>query len=356
MVHFAGLLDGAVGAGASDDEGGAEEDAGEGADADGLFEVGFIGGAGGFGGVDDADVGGAHGGGDAGLFELGEHGVVELAVGIDFAFEDVVLDGFFAFAGDLVGLIGVGGLEELFAAGGVFVFVFDAAEDGGAITVEGGLEGGEFGLGAADFGVVGGVDGGEVGDLDAEVAHFGGGFAEGGVVENVGEGFGAGFLGEFVGGLAGDAGGGGGGEFLLELFEFLFGDVGFFVVGEEEAGGAGVLLEGIFGFFEFDAHVIELAGEPVGGFLGGFPAGFEILFDEFGGEGVEEVGGELGVGGIGGDFDDAGLAGGAGFDGSDDLAEDLVGGLGGVGSETWRRRRQVARREDSERVMSEDLS
>jgi hypothetical protein len=138
-------------------------------------------------------------------------------------------------------------------------------------------------------------------------------------------------LGEFEGRLTGDAGGGGGREFLLELFEFLFGDVGFFVAGKHEAGGAGVLLEVVFGTFEFDAHVIELAGEPIGGLFGGFPARFEVLIDEFGGEGVEEGGGEAGVGGIGGDFDDAGLAGGAGFGGAGDGVEGGVSGAGGVG-------------------------
>ncbi len=198
---------------------------------------------------------------------------------------------------------------------------------------KGGLEDGEFGLGAADFIVIGGVDGAEVGDLATEVAHFGGGVAEGGVVQDVREGIGAGALGELIGGLAGDAGGGSGGEFLLELFELLFGDVGFFVVGKEQAGLAGVLLEVVFGAFEFDAHVIELMAEPFGGFFGGFPAGFEVLLDEFGGEGVEEGGGEVGIGGIGGDFDDAGLASGAGFDGASDLAELLVdeGGVVGFG-------------------------
>ncbi len=297
-----------------------------------MLAVGFIGAHGDFGGIDDADVGGAHGGRDGGLLELGEHGVVKLAVGIDFALEDVVLDGFFAFAGDLLSLGVIGGLEELFAAEGILKFVFDAAEDGGAVVFEGGLEDGEFGLEAADLIVIGGVDGAEVGDLGVEVADFGGGVAEGGVVEDVGEGVGAGGLGEFEGGLAGDAGGGGGGEFGLEHFEFFFGDVGFFV-GEEEAGLAGVLLEVIFGAFELDAHVVELVGEPLGGFFGGFPAGFEVLIDEFGGDGVDEERGEGGVGGIGGDFDDAGLAGGAGFEGFDGIGELLVeeGGLIGVG-------------------------
>ena len=75
----------------------------------------------------------------------------------------------------------------------------------------------------------------------------------------------------------------------------------------------GVGLEAVFGSLQADAHVVQLAGEPFAGVLGGLPARLEVLIDEFAGEGIREVGGDLGTHGVDGDFDDTGLAGGADF-------------------------------------------
>src|SRR5450755_4421954 len=60
--------------------------------------------AGDFGGIDDTNVAGAHGGGDTRLFELLQHGIVELAVAVGFPFQDAVLNRLLSFAAHPRGL------------------------------------------------------------------------------------------------------------------------------------------------------------------------------------------------------------------------------------------------------------
>ena len=86
--------------------------------------------------IDDADVAGAHGGGDGRFLDALEHTFVKLAGAVDFALEDVVLDGFFGFGGDQFGLGGIAGGEQRFAAAGLLEIVADAVNDSFALTIE----------------------------------------------------------------------------------------------------------------------------------------------------------------------------------------------------------------------------
>ena len=101
------------------------------------------------------------------------------------------------------------------------------------------------------------------------------------------------------------------GELLLKLPKLFFGDIPldelrtYLFGGEQQPGGAGVALEFVLGFFELDADVVHLACEPFARLLCGFPARLEVLLAELGGEGVGEVGGELWIGGVVEDFDEA---------------------------------------------------
>ena len=128
----------------------------------------------------------------------------------------------------------------------------------------------------------------------------------------------------------GDAIGLGAGEFLLELAELLIGDIIFFR-GEEQAGRAGIVLELLFGFLELDANVFHLPGEPLAGLLGGLPAGFEILADELGGEGVGDGGSQDRVGGIVEDFDQAGVGLHADLEVAGHQGQDICDRRGGLG-------------------------
>src|ERR1700722_340256 len=82
---------------------------------------------------------------------------------------------------------------------------------------------------------------------------------------------------------------------------------------EEETSHTGIGLEPVFGTLQADTHVLQLASEPLTGVLGGLPARFKVLIDEFGGERIGEIDGDLGTHGVDSDFDDTGLAGGANF-------------------------------------------
>src|ERR1019366_9219006 len=268
--------------------------------------------------IHDADVAGAHGRGDGGFLDPLEHALIERGGGIDFALEDVVLDGFLGFGGDQGGLGGVDGGKQLFAALRLLIVVVDAVYDGFALAHQGGLQGDDLGLHFLDLGVLGAIGGAEVGFLAAEVGELGLVVAQGIIVEDIGQGLGLGALGF--------------GEFLLQLAEFLIGDVLLFLVArEEEAGLAGIALELIFGALQLDAHVFQLARQPLAGALVHLPAGFHTLIDVFVAEGVDKVGGEAGVGGIAQDFNDAGLSGGAQLEAGGGEGERLLAGIDGLG-------------------------
>ncbi len=235
--------------------------------------------------------------------------------------------------GDVVGLGGheldlggvVGGEETLAALGGVEV-IADAADDAAALGLRGALQLGDLGVDLDHAGVGGGVDGLVLGALAAKVGQLGLDVLEGGVVLDLADGLDGGLAGELVAGLAGDALGLGLAELVLELLELLVGDV-VLLLGEDQVGLAGVGLEGVLGLFELDLDFLHLVLEELAGVLGGLPAGVEVLLNELRGEGVGEVGGGPGVGGVHGDIDEAGVGLGADLEG---VRGHLDGFLAGV--------------------------
>ena len=69
--------------------------------------VGFVGPPGRFSRIDDTGIAGGHRRGNAILSNFLPHGVIELAIGFDLAFEDVVLNGFACLFGNPLRLVGV---------------------------------------------------------------------------------------------------------------------------------------------------------------------------------------------------------------------------------------------------------
>ena len=134
-------LDAAVRALAHDDEDDAEKAAGEEAEHGVQEEAGLIGPHGRPGGIDDPHIAGVQRGGDAGLLDVLEHGVVKLAVVIHLTLEDVVVRHLGGLLGHDTGLGLVAGGEQSLAALGGLEFVLDAPGDIGALVFQGGFQG-----------------------------------------------------------------------------------------------------------------------------------------------------------------------------------------------------------------------
>lgn len=86
-------------------------------------------------------------------------------------------------------------------------------------------------------------------------------------------------------------------EFLLELFDAVVGDVVLFPRDQQPAMG-GVGLQRFLRVFQLDLEVFHLRGEPIAGVLRGLPTILDILRPILVGQGIEKIGGHLGVGGI----------------------------------------------------------
>ena len=108
-----------------------------------------------------------------------QHGVIELAVGFDFALEDAVLNGFSVFAGNDGALRGVVRREEILLANRLVIFVADALEDIPAGAIQGGLYGLNLGQQTPDGFVVIFVSGSLLGELAFEVGQLTSGSHEG---------------------------------------------------------------------------------------------------------------------------------------------------------------------------------
>ena len=162
-----------------------------------------------------------------------------------------------------------------------------------------------------------GVGGDQFGALAAQLGHLILKGTQRTIVEDIGKGFRRTGLGHLPSGLLGYAIPLSFGRLLLQLTQFVLGDVGLFRSGsfrsEHQAGTARVGLESVFGTLQLDAHVFQLARQPFAGVLAHLPAGFHVGVDEFLGQRVGEVGSEAGVGGVVQEFHDARLAGGADF-------------------------------------------
>ena len=86
------------------------------------------------------DVGGAKGGRQGRLLQLLQHGVIELAVGFNFALKDAILNLLAAFAGDDGALGGVLLREELLLTGRLIRFILNALQDVLTSAIQGVLE------------------------------------------------------------------------------------------------------------------------------------------------------------------------------------------------------------------------
>ena len=86
--------------------------------------------------VHDANGTGAQRRGDSGLLDLLKKAVVQLAVGLDFALENVVADRFHGMLGDDLRLPGVVIGEQRFPAQGRLVVVANSLDDGAAFVLD----------------------------------------------------------------------------------------------------------------------------------------------------------------------------------------------------------------------------
>jgi hypothetical protein len=272
----AGLLDGLIGALAEDGEHHAQEQAAEKAQRGVHRKARLVGRFRRLGRIHHPDVGGAQRPRDARFLDPLQHAVVDLAVGIHLALQQVVVGDVIRLAGDQVGHRGVIRRQEAFAAAGGFVVVADAAQDVGALAVEIALQRSDLVLHLLHPGVGGGVGGRKLRHLPAVIAELALDVFQVAVVEHLADGIGGGVGGQLIAGLAADALGLGLGELFLKGLELRLGKVVLFLR-EEQLLAGGVGLQGVFGFLQLDPDVFHLVGQPFARVLGALPAGFQVL-------------------------------------------------------------------------------
>src|SRR5438552_4152707 len=96
--------------------------------------------------VDDADVAGPHGRGEARFFDALQHGLVKLAVGVQVAPQDVVLDGFPCLIRNQTRLVYIVAGKQVLATQSGFVIIAKAVDDLGALPLESDVKGSDLGL------------------------------------------------------------------------------------------------------------------------------------------------------------------------------------------------------------------
>ncbi len=230
--------------------------------------------------------------------------LVDLAVGIDLALHHAVLDGLARLIGDARQLGGIGGLEHTLALLGPFVIALDAADDVGALAIQGAFQVGDLGLELAHLIMRGRIDGGLFGVLAAEVRELGLVIAQAAVVEHLGQGLGGRSGGDLISGLLVDAVRLGIGERFLDGLETVVVHA-LLVAGENEAGILGIGLEAVLRILQAAAEALQLAGQPVGSSLRRLPHGLDVEIDVILGEAVGKGGGEARIGRIASDLDNA---------------------------------------------------